>query len=64
VNLAIKLTLGGLVRALRWKAHDLAEGVERRYLPPETVAGLDGAARRPVTRPTRTREQGHDGSGG
>jgi hypothetical protein len=60
VNLAIKLTLDGLVKALRWKAHDLAESAERRYLPRET----DGAARRPVKRPTRTREQGHDVSGG
>jgi hypothetical protein len=61
VNLTIKLTLDGLVRALRWKAHDLAERTERRYLPRE---GTGGAARRPVKRPTETREEAHDGSGG
>jgi hypothetical protein len=62
VNLAIKLTLDGLVKALRWKAHDLAEGAERRYLPREAVA--DGAVGRLMKRPTRTREQSHDVSGG
>jgi hypothetical protein len=63
MNLAIKLTLDGLVKALRWKAHDLAEGAERRYLPRETVAGKDDNARRQDKRPTKMREQGHDGSG-
>ena len=31
MNLAMTMTLDGLVRALRWKAHDLAESLERGY---------------------------------
>lgn len=32
MKLAMSLTLDGLVRALRWKAHDLAEALEEAYL--------------------------------
>src|SRR5262245_12790724 len=64
VNPSIKLTLDGLVRALRWKAHDLAEVTERRYLPRETAAKIDAIARRPGKRPAGTRKETHDGSGG
>lgn len=31
MKLAVALTLDGLVRAMRWKAHDLAEAVEGGY---------------------------------
>lgn len=31
MKLAMALTLDGLVRAMRWKAHDLAEAVEGGY---------------------------------
>ncbi len=31
MNLSFKVTLDGLLRALRWQVHDLAEGVERQY---------------------------------
>jgi hypothetical protein len=31
MNITMALTLDGLVRALRWKAHDLADGVEEGY---------------------------------
>ncbi|MET3790763.1 hypothetical protein [Aquamicrobium terrae] len=30
MNMGIALTLDGLVRALRWKAHELAERIELR----------------------------------
>lgn len=32
MKLTMAITLDGLVRAMRWKAHDLAEEVERRPL--------------------------------
>ena len=32
MKLAMSLTLDGLVRALRWKAHVLAEALEQAYL--------------------------------
>jgi hypothetical protein len=31
MNLTMTLTLDGLIRALRWKEHDLAETIERGY---------------------------------
>jgi len=31
MNMAMTITLDGLVRALRWKEHDLAERIERDY---------------------------------
>lgn len=30
MNLTMTVTLDGLIRALRWKEHDLAEKIERR----------------------------------
>ncbi len=62
MNLAIRLTLDGLIRALKWKEHDLAEGAERRYLPRETVAQVDDMAR-PPSRPRGTRIHSDDRTG-
>lgn len=31
MNMAMTLTVDGLIRALRWKAHDLADDIERGY---------------------------------
>jgi hypothetical protein len=31
MNLTMTMTLDGLIRALRWKEHDLAERIEARY---------------------------------
>ncbi|NGN40607.1 hypothetical protein G6N74_05985 [Mesorhizobium sp. CGMCC 1.15528] len=31
MKVAMAMTLDGLLRSLRWKAHDLAENTERRY---------------------------------
>ena len=31
MKVAMAMTLDGLLRSLRWKAHDLAENAERRY---------------------------------
>jgi hypothetical protein len=33
MKLAMRLTLDGLVRGLRWKVHTLAEDAEQRYRP-------------------------------
>jgi hypothetical protein len=48
MNVAISLTLEGLVRALRWKAHELAENVEEGY-----AAGGGPVADRPAAGPER-----------
>ncbi len=44
MNLAMAMTLDGLIRALRWKEHDLAERIEGGYaghgassIPPRSV---------------------------
>jgi hypothetical protein len=31
MNMTMSITLDGLIRALRWKEHDLAETIERGY---------------------------------
>jgi hypothetical protein len=31
MRVAMAMTAAGLIRALRWKAHDLAEEIERAY---------------------------------
>ena len=49
MKLAMRLTLDGLVRGLRWKAHTLAEEAEQRYRPQVRIAVAReraGAARR------------------
>jgi hypothetical protein len=38
MKLAMKLTLDGLVRGLRWKAHALAVDAEQRYRPQARTA--------------------------
>jgi hypothetical protein len=64
MNLTISLTLDGLVRALRWREHDLAEKAERRYLPPGNADEADDIER-PISRRSRmTREHHDDRSGG
>lgn len=52
MKLAMEVTLDGLVRALRWKTHDLAEGVERGYASNEQVQG----AQRPMRREDALRQ--------
>jgi hypothetical protein len=64
MNLTISLTLDGLVRALRWREHDLAENVQRRYLPPGNADEADDIEQ-PISRRSRmTREHHDDRSGG
>ena len=58
MKLAMRLTLDGLVRALRMKAHSLAEG--RRTtdtFAPDDAAGNEGTAWRPGKRPAGVREE-------
>lgn len=31
MNVAVRLTLDGMIRALRWQAHRMADEVEHRY---------------------------------
>ena len=52
MNLTMAITLDGLVRALRWKAHDLAEGVEEGY-----VGGGSPVARDLPSHPEATSRQ-------
>lgn len=47
MNLAMQLTLDGLVRALKYKAGDLAEKVERRY-PSQGDNAVATVSMRPV----------------
>lgn len=59
MNLTIQMTLDGLVRALRWKAHDLAEDVEQRYFQ----SGTEDLRQEPAGRAAGTREDSDDRSG-
>ena len=46
MNTAAKITLDGLVRALRWRSHNLAESVEGRYAGEDAVLARQGPASR------------------
>ena len=57
MKLAAAITLDGLVRALRWNAHDLAEGVEAG----DASSAREFAKEKPVRQaPRPTREQADD----
>lgn len=60
MNLVMRLTLDGLVRALKSKAHDLAEDAERRYPPGGDVALGDDVGRQPRRRPEKLGEHRDD----
>ncbi len=45
MNLAMAITLDGLVRALRWKAHDLAESIENGYAGSRDIPPVEPSAR-------------------
>ena len=45
MKLAMSLTLDGLVRALRWKAHDLAEALEEAYFDDRDTPSMNRQAR-------------------
>jgi hypothetical protein len=55
MKLVAAITLDGLVRALRWNAHDLAEAVEGGYVsrPPEFAKEKPA---RQAPRPTREQD--------
>jgi hypothetical protein len=55
MKLSAEITLEGLVRALRWSAHDLAEAVEGDYASAAREATRDMAARQ-----TPRQARGHD----
>lgn len=46
MNLAMTMTMDGLIRALRWQAHDLAENLEQEYSRSGRAAATNGHARR------------------
>lgn len=45
MNLTMAITLDGLVRALRWKAHDLAESTEHGYAGSRNIPSMEPSAR-------------------
>lgn len=45
MNLTMAITLDGLVRALRWKAHDLAESTENGYAGSRNMPSVEPLAR-------------------
>ncbi|PWK75744.1 hypothetical protein [Aminobacter sp. AP02] len=61
MNVTMKLTLDGLKRALRWRAHELAEDVEQSYRG-EASGGEAAAPPRRVD-PRRLRERDDDRPG-
>lgn len=61
MNVTMKLTLDGLKRALRWKAHELAEDVEQGYRG--DAAGVSAAAPSRRVNPRRIRERDDDRPG-
>lgn len=44
MNIAVQITIDGLIRSLRGIAHDLAESVELRYREPGEARGSRTAA--------------------
>lgn len=62
MKVAMKLTLDGLIRALRWKEHELAEDVEHGYLGrgSSETRGVRAELGDP---PGRTRERNDDRPG-
>lgn len=61
MNVTMKLTLDGLKRALRWKAHELAEAVEQGYRG--GASGGEAAAPTRRVNPRRMRERDDDRPG-
>ncbi|SFK56907.1 hypothetical protein SAMN04488498_108128 [Mesorhizobium albiziae] len=61
MKLGIRLTLDGLVKALKWKAYALAENGEYRYRPRRTAA--EKSAQRPRKRPLISGEDSNDRAG-
>ncbi|MGB3389817.1 MAG: hypothetical protein WBA88_17735 [Pseudaminobacter sp.] len=61
MNLAMTMTLDGLIRALRWRAHELAEEIERGYREDTRSAIVGRAARAGMD--GHTREQSDDRAG-
>ncbi|WP_406873868.1 hypothetical protein WHT83_11735 [Aminobacter sp. P9b] len=62
MNVTMKLTLDGLKRALRWKAHELAESAEQGYrdvVPAEKSADVPSS--RAVARSKRERSDDRPG---
>jgi hypothetical protein len=60
---AVKLRLDGLARALRAKAHALADDVEHSYFPDLRPAAPEAAPTALIERPKASRELADDRSG-
>ena len=58
MNVAMAMTIDGLLRALRWKAHDMAENAERDYGANRRIAARSDPA--VVTRVRDRRDQNDD----
>ncbi len=63
MKLAMSLTLDGLVRALRWKAHDLAEALEEAYFDERDTPSTN-RQRRYLTAVAQAKGEGDDFSRG
>ena len=57
MNVAMAMTIDGLLRALRWKAHDMAENAERDYDADRRIAAQPRPA---VTPPASDRRDRND----
>ena len=62
MNLAMQLTLDGLVRALKYKAGDLAETAQRRY-PSQGDKAVRTGCLRPVCERRELGKDCHDSRG-
>ena len=63
MNLAMQLTLDGLVRALKYEAGDLAEAAERRYPSQGNKAVRNGSLRPSCEQLDVSGEHCHDSRG-
>jgi hypothetical protein len=62
MKLSVAITLDGLVRALRWKEHDLAERAARTFAVPGIRDDADQHAPRGGTPASQARMTDDDGS--
>ncbi|RUM97339.1 hypothetical protein EET67_13325 [Pseudaminobacter arsenicus] len=61
MKMAMTMTADGLIRALRWKAHDLAEDIERDYRKGAPMPGSGRDAR--AEKDKSAREQSDERAG-
>jgi len=55
MNVAMAMTVDGLLRALRWKVHDMVENAERDYDADRRIAARPGPTATPPVSDRRDR---------